>query len=458
MYNNMKKILFLFLFSFLFSFAEVFAECVLNEVPSPPVDSYAKNMDVLIEAVKKEAERSECIRQDAAYKIDSIKKLLLTMNSVWYNLGALNSDTRYYFDSGGTMQLPVFQEHQKSILEIQQKITEAGKVVGSHCAQHVPFYEDVEMEASWYKTKKFNLEEVLTEMYRETTHVLIFYRNLATNVSDREYIDETRFPIAPKWFSQGMREFYSSKNIQACHDEDPKNQQIKKVIKDAFTVGWKYPQAIQIWKEAFALLLYRGGQIFGSGETDAGKEAQITQILEAQKWGLSNSRVLNGKTLAEEFQWNTPRKMTVREQDTDLFKRIAYQVFWSWSILLRQVIPDIKEQQKDVGTVNIDVVPEQDNDFKAREALDKQNYDDYMLRKNRISQDKSRNQDLGVGLINALREAEQMSLLVREMANTICKVYDRQAKNVQRIYGIADCSYFFKESGPAGGGGSFANV
>lgn len=58
-----------------------------------------------------------------------------------------------------------------------------------------------------------------------------------------------------------MRGFYSSENLQKCHDEEPKNKKIMEVMKEAFATGWKYPQAIQIWKDAFALLLYRGGQI-----------------------------------------------------------------------------------------------------------------------------------------------------------------------------------------------------
>jgi len=33
----------------------IFAECSLDTVPSPAVDSFAKNIDTLIEAIKKEA-------------------------------------------------------------------------------------------------------------------------------------------------------------------------------------------------------------------------------------------------------------------------------------------------------------------------------------------------------------------------------------------------------------------
>ena len=105
------------------------------------------------------------------------------------------------------------------------------------------------------------MQDVLVETYDQTKHVIIFFRNLVTNVSDREYIDETHFTIAPVGFAGDMRDFFSSQNIQACHDQEPRNQKIKELTKEAFKAGWKYPQAIQIWKEAFQLLLYRTGQV-----------------------------------------------------------------------------------------------------------------------------------------------------------------------------------------------------
>jgi|GEM_PF-5921171 len=55
------------------------------------------------------------------------------------------------------------------------------------------------------------------------------------------------------------------------------------VLKGAFTSGWKYPQALQVWKDAMALLLYRGSQLGGSGANDAGKDAQINSIVQARK-------------------------------------------------------------------------------------------------------------------------------------------------------------------------------
>ena len=61
----------------------VFAECSLDTVPSPAVDSFAKNIDTLIEAIKKEAPRAQCSKPsqypsylDVAIPAQSIKALL----------------------------------------------------------------------------------------------------------------------------------------------------------------------------------------------------------------------------------------------------------------------------------------------------------------------------------------------------------------------------------------------
>jgi len=54
-----------------------------------------------------------------------------------------------------------------------------------------------------------------------------------------------------------MYVYYSPKKLQECRDNSPRKQAFTEMIKKAFTAGWKYPQAIQVWKDAMALLLYR---------------------------------------------------------------------------------------------------------------------------------------------------------------------------------------------------------
>lgn len=416
---------------------EVFAaECTLSTVPSPPIDAYAKNIETILEAAKTAAADTECTRTEwspehlrVAIPAQSVRGLLNNIQSVGYSLASLLSDVRYYFDSSDTMLLPSTQEHQNSILEIQQKILKASVDIGSKCAQGVvSFDEDVSIGSAIYKTKNRTLQEVLKDTNEQTTHVLIFFRNLVTNVADREYIDETHFPIAPAWFSNEMRTFYSSENIQKCHDEDPKNQKIQEVINSAFTAWWKYPQAIQIWKDAFALLLYRSGQITGSGETDASKEAQIKSIVQAQKWWLGNSRFLLDGNFLKEFM-RKPNQTTL-EVVKEASKRAAYETFGA--LFVRQTLPDVKSEYSNQGAINVSQFPKSDINGQRLAEIDKNLYNDYAHRKVPVGGNKAQDPRTVVGLIQAIEQLESARPLIEENAKTICDIYGKQATNVPR--------------------------
>jgi len=88
------------------------------------------------------------------------------------------------------------------------------------------------MGNSRYKTKNRTLQEVLNDVYTQNGKVLSFYRDLASNVQNNEYLDESKFTVAPEGFSDDMREFYSPTNIQQCHDEDAKKQKIQETQKE----------------------------------------------------------------------------------------------------------------------------------------------------------------------------------------------------------------------------------
>jgi hypothetical protein len=204
----MKKIS-LFFLSFFITFIDhgVFAaQCTLDTVPSPSIEAYGKNIDKILETAKELSTSSTCTKPaeggsylSVALPAQSVRALLNALSAVGYDLTSLYSDIRYYFDSSDIMPLPQTQNHQNTILEIQQKILDTSAEIGSKCAQGViRFTEDIPFENSAYKTKDRLLQDVLLESYDQTKHVLIFFRNLVTNISDREYIDETHFTIAPK--------------------------------------------------------------------------------------------------------------------------------------------------------------------------------------------------------------------------------------------------------------------
>lgn len=437
--RSMKKIITIIIIWLSLSYQGVFAaECTLNNTPSPSIEAYWKNVDKILEAAKSAAKSSECNRPadssahlEVAIPAQSVRGLLDALSAVGYDLTSLMSDIRYYFDSSDTMLLTQTQSHQNSILEIQQNILEASAEIGSKCAQGVIRFEtDVALDGgATYKTKGRLLQDVLVDTYDQSKHVLIFFRNLVTNVADREYVDETLFPIAPAGFANGMRSFYSSENIQQCHDEEPKNQKIMETLKEAFTTGWKYPQAIQIWKDAFNLLFYRSAQLTGSGETDPSKEAEINALVEAQKWGVGNSRLLLNSQFFKEFK-KRANNQTVLEGVKEVSKRIAYETFWS--LFERQIIPDLRREKGNQAPVTVLDFPESDKDGTRLATIDKNLYTDYAVRKELVGQNKAQDPKTVVGLIQALEQLELARPIIEEMAQLICDLYGRQATNVPR--------------------------
>lgn len=463
MYLTTKKIITFLTLTLLLS-GNIFAECSLDTVPSPAVDSFAKNIDTLIEAVKKEAPRAQCSKPsqypsylDIAIPAQSIKALLWSMQAVSYNLGSITSDIRYYFNSTG-MTLASVQKHQNNILDIKGKILSAWRFVGGYCAQRVQFKEDITIQGSIYKTKDRTLEEVLTDMTGQTSHVLMFFRQLVTNAVDKEYDDEAQFTIAPEWFANEMRKFYTSEALQKCHDEEPKNVAIKEAMKKAFTVGWKYPQAIQIWKQAFQLLLYSAGV----GETDASKDAQIKSIISAQKGGLGNSRFVLNSQFFKEFK-KRPNQ-TTEESIKEWLERSATETAGNNSFFWRYTMPwTAQKPRAALDTIFKTLIahialasPAYAEDAKAQNTIDfsktqtsgiwfidmeKQLYDQYALRRGKVEGSKAQDPKTVTGLVQSLEELWNIRETVEENMKIACANLDKQGTNVSAA---ARCKDFIK--------------
>lgn len=463
MNSSTKKITISFiLFSFLGG--NIFAECSIDTVPSPAIDSFEKNIDTIIEAIKKEAPRAQCSKPsqypsylDIAIPAQSIKALLGSMQAVSYNLGSITSDIRYYFNSTG-MTLASVQKHQNSILDIKGKILSAGRFVGWYCAQRVQFQEDIAIEWSIYKTKDRTLEQVLTDMTGQTSHVLMFFRQLVTNTVDKEYDDEAQFTMAPEWFANKMREFYTSEALQKCHDEEPKNIAIKEAMRKAFTVGWKYPQAIQIWKQAFQLLLYSAGV----GESDASKDAQIKAIISAQKGGVGNSRFVLNSQFFKEFK-KRPNQ-TTEESVKESLERSATETAGNNSFFWRYTMPWTAQKPRaaldtmmQIIIANIAITPTvYAEDPKAQNTIDfsktqtsgtgfidmeKQLYNQYALRREKVEWSKAQDPSTVTGLVQSLEELWNIRETVEENMKIACANLDKQGTNV---WAAARCKDFIK--------------
>ncbi len=431
----------LFLSHYIFLIA--FGDCPLSTVPSPPISSWSQNVDALIDEVKKiSTAEAKCSKPawypkhlDVAIPARSIQQLLGYMQSVGYDVSSLISDIRYYFDNSW-MLLPAEQEHQNSILDIQNKIFQAGAYVGSRCTQGNIFSTDIKLGTSTYKTKGRTLQAVLGDLSKQNTEVLKYYRNLIKNVQSREYIDELKFTIAPKGFAIEMQKFYSSDILQKCHNEDPKNQAILKVLKKAVSIGWKYPQAIQIWKDAFALLLYRSASLVGATDKDPSKEAEINSLVQAQKWGIGNSKFLLNSQFFKEFG-RRANNQSIMETLKETGKRIAYETIWP--IFERQVTNDVAKSSE--SPIYTKLTRYAENNEKARELyeVDRWNYDSYASRKIFVGQNKAQDPKTVTGLVQAMEELEKIRPIVEENVNIACNdVLNKQATNIPH----PDCNDF----------------
>ena len=408
-------------------------ECVLSTVPSPPVQDYSNNIDAVIAEVKKLASPQKCEKPagypdhlDVASPIQGVVQILWNMKAAGYDLATLVSEIRFYLDTSSKLSVTE-QKHQNSILDIQNKILAAGTYVGSRCSGGIKFKVDIVINKSGYKTKDRTLQQVLNDMYGQTTQVLKYYRNLIKQVASEEYSDETEFTLAPAWFAKGMADFYNSEDIQKCSDEDPQNQAIKEVIKKAWTTGWKYPQAIKIWQDAFALLLYRSAQVVWAAESDASKDAQIKNIVYAYKGWLSNSKFLiNGSNLKEfgKRLANQPIQETIKQT----WKRIAYEN--PGYLFLKQVIPNMIKTNKQ-STVRAAQVVSSSQTENKRANTERALYNAYGARKAFVWQNKAQDPKTVTSLIQALEELGKMRAQIEENTKLACDdVLNKQATNI----------------------------
>jgi hypothetical protein len=421
----MKKIIFT-CFLILSTSQYIFAQsCPLDNTSNSPLNNYIKNVEKILETVNNAAQKSSCVGN---LEIQSVPDLLKSLEAVGFDTTSLFSDVRFYFDPSDTVILPKTIPHQNLILEIQQKILKSATQIGSKCAQKtVKISENVTLSNSTYLTKDRYIEEILLDTYAQTKHVFVFFRNLVTNISDREHVDETNFSIAPKWFANDMREFYSSENLQKCLDQDPKNQKIKEAIATASRKSNTYKQAWEMWRESFQQLLYPAWSSVPNTTSD-GATNNPEKKAQADFWGVGNSREkINENFFKETFERTGE---TVAEIAKRYAARIAYQL--PGTLFGRQIIDDVKnENQAQDGAVLMEFVTS-NRDGTGLATLDKNLYDDYALRKESVLKNKAQDPQTVVGLVRSIEYLELIRPIVEEIAESICDIYDRQATNVQK--------------------------
>lgn len=424
----------------------IFAEgCSLSDTSSSPIQSYKKNIDTLNTYIRKQADASACDTSAATSSLGSYMATLIPMDSaasLMKEVSALvSSGSNFIIESDAFLDpagpLNELKAHRDMIEEIEKSILETTQYVWAHCASWQKITEDVFQGQGGYDTRQRTLSTVLVEMARETGEVKRFFYILWQWIQTEEYIDEVPFPIASRGFSTDMYVYFSPKKLQECRDNSPRKKATQEMIKNAFTMGWKYPQAIQVWKDAMALLLYRGSQISGGGAYDAEKEEQINRIVRAKVWWLGNSDILINSQFFKEF-WYRPNTKTTKESVQELAKKLFYQT--TWYDFVRKVIPSLVAQDKESdgpGYIKSIQTKEELDRFARLQEREKLLYSLYSERALKVAQSKEKAAINTSDLARIIGDTGQRQEDFQDLEKLVCENLDEQATNV---WGTWRCS------------------
>ncbi len=414
------------------------AGCSLSDTSNSPIQAYKKNIDTLNTFVRQQASTSSCDTSAAtssmwAYMatiipMDSAVSLMKEVSSLVSSGSDFVTESDAFLDPAGPLN--ELKAHRDTIEKIERSIFETTQYVWAHCASWQKITEDAFHGQGGYNTRWRTLSTVLGEMVRETREVKRFFYILWQWIQTEEYIDEVPFPIASRGFSTNMYVYYSPKKLQDCRDNSPRKKAVQEMIKNAFATGWKYPQAIQVWKDAMALLLYRGSQLGGGGTYDPVKEAQINRIVKAKVWWLGNSDILINSQFFKEF-WYRPNSKTTNESLQNLAKKIFYK--GTWYDFVRKAIPSLIAQDK------VSDGPGYIKSIQAKDELDKvarlrtmetSLYVQYSIRKESIAAKKAQDPKLTSDLAQIIGGTQLRQKDLKALYKLVCQNLGKQATNI----------------------------
>lgn len=405
------------------------------------MQKWRENINTLNTALRREADKTKCdtttsgsVNPAFVNYIGTVVPLNSSVSLMKEIYGLSSSGTDFFSEvdnfldpAGPVMEL---KSHTDFIEDVERSIIETAQYVWSHCAQSVRLKDDILAGKSGYITTQRTIGEVMVDMAKQTKQVKRFLQILSRGIQTEEYIDEVPFLIAPPWFSKEMYIYYSPKYIQECRDSDPRKKAFMEVLKWAFTSGWKYPQAVQVWKDAMALLLYRGSQVVWSGAYDANKESEISRLVQARKGGIGNSDITINSQFFKEF-WYRPDSQTVDEkqaiqENKTFYTSIGYE-------FLRKVIPSIVLQAKEKNTnyIKSNQTQEETQKIQRLQILEESLYTQYGSRREQVALSKQNDPKQSSDLAQTIQDSRETQDTLKKIYNgNICPLSREQATNV----------------------------
>lgn len=424
--SHISYSVFFILFSSIFAtsiFATTEARCTMSDTSASPIQKWKENIDILNTAIRKRADEFSCENGDTNGSAGLMREM--------YSQSSTGADflpeSDAFLDPSGPIQ--ELKPHRTSIEDIEKSLLETAQYVWAHCAQWSKMTTNVLEWKARYNTQRRTLTEIMVDMTKQTKEVKRFFYVLSQWVQTEEYIDEVPFLIATPGFSKDMYVYFSPKHLQECRDNDPRKKAILDVMKEAFTSGWKYPQAMQVWKDAMALLLYRWSQLTGLGSQNTDKDNQINSIVQARKGGIGNSDILINSQFFKEL-WYRPNSKTVGEkvatqEHKALYETIGYE-------FMRKVIPNLASQSDVNNTALIKNIQTQEETQKIQEIQDRTEalYAQYRNRLWNIEQGKANDPLPGSELVKNIEAEKQIRKNAETAEKNICNITGKQAVTV----------------------------
>lgn len=420
------------------------SSCAISDTSQSPILTFQESIEVLRTSIEDEAGQHSC-ETVWQYPVDSElagKEPYLIINTVSELLhevsssGVLGSD--YIDESNYSTQLEwptnELHAHEEMIYEIRRSILQTTRIVAEHCAGDVQIKTSLLWENARYDTTGRSIKKILKDMNAQTAEVWRFFLIKAQWEDTDEYRDEIPFSIAPEGFSKSMSDYFSEKNIAACRDQDPRRKAIEKLSWKSFLAWWNFKEAIQIWKDAMQLLLYRWSQLAGSTETNPAFEARINDIVQKQKWSVGWSNVVLDGNFLREFasSWH---QNSALESAKEISKKLLYNT--GAYDFLRKTVPTVIEEKLAEGETRTQATDFSWNSQSIQsydEIVDKL-YNRYLERQERVARDVSSDPEVTSSLVQILENMNSMQEDSQEMYKNICKILQsKQATNIAWAY------------------------
>lgn len=421
-------ILIFFILTTSVSFAQ--ETCNLDEPEKSPLKKFDENVRKLLGDVEGKIGDSSCGNDSiAAWNLVTGMQELMGSS---LNLGVNHSDSRYYFDASSMMLAFQSSDHEDILVALEEEILNISAKVFVACAENENMGKSGKVGSGYDPSGKILLV-VLKDILTQSKRVFLWYRNIMTNVSDREFID-VQVSMAPKEFTNDMREFYSAINYQKCLDDYDKTKVITEKITNSAKNIFNFKLDFDLYRNAFQELLY------GKNNLSANKDHE--------RWGKKWAEEEERKAKADRFWLTNSKKLynvdyfSEKSQHWVLAQDVAEFLFWfarryaaqlSGNLWLRRVIQDVeedaKEKEKELKPVDL---KNEENRANRLEEIHKNLYDDYAERSVLMLQDMAQDPIISVWLVRAIEQLELMYPHLQRIADKICVMYDRQATNAPK--------------------------